>query len=248
MSLSSSALASPSPPVGYLALVRGNRDFRRVWLGEVVSLTGDWFTSIALFSMLLEFTGRGEAVGYALVARFLPSVLFGPAAGVLADRVSRRAILVTCDLLRAVVVLGFLLVRDGRDVWLIYLLVFLQTSASAFFEPAEQAAVGAVVRREEIVAANTLQGITWSAMMAFGALAGGMVTAALGVKLAFLVDSATYLVSAVLVAGARIPRAAPSARPAGLVSVLGLTDLREGLAFVRGRRDVARLILAKSGW
>jgi MFS family permease len=98
----------PAAPVSYASLLRRRPTFRRIWLGDVVSLTGDWFTTISLLSMMLELTGKGEAVAAVLVARFLPALLFGSVAGVVADRVDRRAVLVACDVLRAAVVLGFL--------------------------------------------------------------------------------------------------------------------------------------------
>ncbi len=81
-----------APSVGYLELLRRNPAFRRIWLGGVVSLMGDWFTAIALFSMTLELTGKAEALGLVLIARFIPTVLFGAMAGVVADRLPRRSV------------------------------------------------------------------------------------------------------------------------------------------------------------
>jgi MFS family permease len=109
---------------GYLDLLRRRPAYRRIWLGSVVSLAGDWFTLIALYSLLNEYTSSGEAVGLMLFLRFLPAALLGPLAGVVADRFPRRTIMMTCDLVRALVVLGFLLVRGPADVWILYGLVF----------------------------------------------------------------------------------------------------------------------------
>src|SRR4051794_39724680 len=89
-------------PVGYLELLRRNRDFRQVWLGQVISQMGDWFDTIALYSIVLRLTGSGRAVGLVLVARFLPTVFVGSLSGVIADRFSRRTIMIVSDLLRAV--------------------------------------------------------------------------------------------------------------------------------------------------
>ena len=125
-----------SPP-GYLELLARRPGYRALWLGALVSLAGDWFTLIALYALLQQYTGSGESVGLMLLTRSLPLTLFAPVAGVVADRLSRRSILVTCDLLRAVVVLGFLLVRSAEQVWLLYTLCFLQMAIAAFFEPAE---------------------------------------------------------------------------------------------------------------
>src|SRR6188474_3680823 len=95
-------------PVGYIDLLRSNRSFRQLWLGQVVSQMGDWFDTIALYTIILTLTGSGRDVGLLLVARFVPSFLFGPLAGVVADRFSRQKIMIVSDVLRAVVVLGFL--------------------------------------------------------------------------------------------------------------------------------------------
>ena len=93
--------------MGYIDLLRRNRSFRQLWLGQVVSQMGDWFNTIALYTIILKLTGSGRDVGLLLVARFVPSFLFGPISGVVADRFSRQRIMIVSDLLRAVVVLGF---------------------------------------------------------------------------------------------------------------------------------------------
>ena len=237
-----------APTVSYLALLRRQPTFRRIWLGDVVSLAGDWFTTISLFAMLLELTGKGEAVGFVLVARFLPALFFGPLAGVVADRLDRRAIMVAADVLRAVVVLGFLFIRTKEDAPLAYALTFVQLSLAAFFDPAEQAAVGSVVTREEIVSANALQGATWSAVLSVGALAGGLFAQWAGRDAAFVLNAATYLVSAGIVASARLPRQAKPPPPASLRAALGVDDLVEGLRFVTREPGVRRVICAKAGW
>lgn len=119
-------------PAGYIELLRGNRSFRQVWLGQVVSQMGDWFDTIALYTIILNLTGSGRAVGLLLVARFVPSFVFGSLSGVVADRFSRRSIMIISDLLRAVVVLGFLFVRRADQLWIVYFLTVLQLGLSTF--------------------------------------------------------------------------------------------------------------------
>src|SRR5438034_11531171 len=97
--------------VGYIELLSRNRGFRQLWLGQVVSQMGDWFDTIALYTIILSLTGSGRNVGLLMVARFVPSFVFGSISGVVADHFSRRAIMIVSDLLRAVIVLGFLVVR-----------------------------------------------------------------------------------------------------------------------------------------
>jgi predicted MFS family arabinose efflux permease len=234
---------------GYMELLRRNRDFRLLWLGQVISQLGDWFDTIALFTLVLRLTGSGRAIGLVLVARFLPSVVLGPLSGVLADRFNRRHIMIASDAIRAVVVLGFLFVRRPEHVWLIYVLTVLQLAFSAFFEPARSAAVPSVVSERELVTANSLSSVTWSAMLTLGAAVGGPVTDWFGTDAAFVIDSLTYLVSALLIFAVRLPRRPP--RPKTKLTVakaLGFTDTVEGLRYVLKRPRVLAVLLVKPAW
>jgi MFS family permease len=238
-----------SEPVGYVGLLRANRDFRMLWLGQVVSQLGDWFDTIALFTLVLKLTGSGRAVGLVLVARFLPSVVLGPLSGVLADRFNRRHIMIASDAARALVVLGFLFVRRPEHVWLVYLLTVMQLAFSAFFEPARSAALPSVVAKRDLVTANSISSVTWSAMLTLGAAVGGPVTDWFGTDAAFVTDSLTYVVSAVLVWRMRLPRRAP--RPKTRLTAakaLGVTDTLEGLRYVWHRPRVLALLLVKPAW
>src|SRR4030095_12002289 len=143
-------------PVGYIELLRNNRAFRQLWLGQVVSQMGDWFNTIALYTIILQLTGSGRDVGLLLVARFLPSFLFGPISGVIADRFSRQRIMIVSDLLRGAGVLGFLFVRRPDQLWIIYVLTVFQLGLSTFFEPAKTAAIPSIVEDPELVAANAI--------------------------------------------------------------------------------------------
>src|ERR671912_85819 len=174
--------------VGYIDLLRRNRSFRQLWLGQVVSQMGDWFNTIALYTIILKLTGSGRDVGLLLVARFIPSFLFGPIAGVIADRFSRQRIMIVSDLLRAVVVLGFLFVRRADQLWILYVLTVLQLGLSTFFEPAKTAAIPPVVEDRELVAANAISSVTWSVMLTIGAALGGIVTGWFGTDVAFILD------------------------------------------------------------
>ena len=99
-------------PVGYLALVRTNRNFRFLWIGQVVSLLGDWFDLIASAALISHLTRSGLAVGSLFVVRMLAPFLVSPLAGVLADRYNRKTLLIIADILRGFIVLGFLTVRS----------------------------------------------------------------------------------------------------------------------------------------
>lgn len=236
---------------GYVELLRRNRDFRRLWLGQVVSQMGDWFNTIALYTIVLDLTGSGRAVGLVLVARFLPSVVVGPASGVLADRFSRRSIMIISDALRAVVVLGFLLVKSAEQLWLVYALTVMQLVCSTFFEPARTAAIPSLVEPRDLVAANAISSATWSAMLTLGAAIGGLITGWVGTDAAFILDSLTYVLSAALIMTVRLPRREPQGetkRRLTLMSALGLTQTFEGMSYVKRRPRVFALLMVKPAW
>lgn len=236
-------------PVGYIELLRSNRPFRQLWLGQVVSQMGDWFDTIALYTIILNLTGSGRNVGLLLVARFVPSFVFGPLSGVLADRFSRRSIMIVSDLVRAVVVLGFLFVRRADQLWIIYVLTVLQLGFSTFFEPAKTAAIPSLVSDRELVAANAISSVTWSVMLTLGAAIGGVITGWFGTDVAFVLDALTFLLSAALIAGVRLPKRPKRVKSKLTISkALGLTETIAGARYVMHRPRVLAMLLVKPAW
>jgi MFS family permease len=223
-------------PAGYVELLRGNRGFRQLWLGQVVSQLGDWFNTIALYTIILDLTGSGRDIGLLMVARFLPSFIFGSLSGVVADRFSRRSIMIISDLLRALVVLGFLFVRRADQLWILYVLTVLQLALSTFFEPAKTAAIPSIVSDRELVSANAISSVTWSAMLTLGAAVGGIVTGWFGTNVAFVLDALTYLLSAALIASIHVPKRLPREKHKLTVDrVLGISETIEGARYVKRR-------------
>src|ERR671916_217794 len=177
------------------SLLRNVR-FLRLWIGQGASFVGDAVSMVALVVLVVEITGSASAVGGALVARLLPTVA-SPLAGVLADRVDRRVVLVASDLARAVLVLGLVF---ARDLATIYVLVFLMGLARAFFNPTVRAAFPSVVGGGDLIRANALISGTFSVSETAGPALGGLLVATVGVEAAFMLDAVTYLVSAVMLA------------------------------------------------
>ena len=105
--------------ISYGQLLRRNRDYRRLWGGQVVSQLGDWFSLITLQSLLLTLTGSASSLAALMIAQMLPLFLLSPAAGVVVDRLPRKHVMIAADLGRAGIALGFLLVRDGETAWLV---------------------------------------------------------------------------------------------------------------------------------
>ena len=125
----------------YLELLKKNQNFRNLWLATLISYTGDWFNLLASAALIANLTDSGTAISYLFLARFLPLFFLSPFTGVFADRYDRKWILIVADLLRAVTVLGFLIVYFTRQTWLLYLLTVIQFSLSALFAPTHAAVI-----------------------------------------------------------------------------------------------------------
>lgn len=196
----------------YLDLLKRNPNFRYLWWGNVVSLLGDWFNLIASAALVTELTSSGVAISYLFLVRFLPQFLFSPVAGVIADRYDRQKLMILSDVLRAVTVLGFLLIRTADQLWLFYLLTAAQFILSALFVPARAAALANVVEQKDLVTANALDSFTWSTMLALGSFLGGVIAALFGNQAAFMMDALTFVLSAWLISRIFMPkRDVPSA-------------------------------------
>lgn len=231
----------------YWKMMRRNPSYARLWLADAVSLMGDWFSLIALAVLVTRYSGgSGLAVSGLLLAQLLPAVIIGPLAGMLVDRLDRKAILIVSDLLRVVVTLGFLLVRGPGDLWIIYALTLAQFSISSAFEPARSAMMPRVVRAEDLVKANILSSVTWSAMLALGGLLGGVVAALFGATTALILNSLSFAISALLLGGLRpVDGGSFRAEPASAAEPRG--GLIDGLRYLWRRPSTAALLMLKAG-
>ena len=233
----------------YLALLRTNRNFRLLYIGQTISQLGDWFNTVAVYALLLDVTGSATAVAWMLIVQMLPIALVGPVAGVVVDRLNRRRIMMAADVLRGCLILGLLFVRRADQIWIAYVVTAFAVAAQAFFEPARTATIPNVTSPAELLPANALSSATWSAMLAIGASLGGLVSALFGRNLAFVINALSFFVSALFIASTRYD-ATPPPRPAlrGLVELTGLRDLVDGFRYIRRHSHVASLMLVKAGW
>jgi MFS family permease len=226
----------------YFPFLQLRPKFRSLWLAQVISLTGDWFNTIASVIIVNRYAASGLAVGGLFIARALPPFVLGPLAGVVADRFDRRKVLILSDVLRAGIVLCFLLVDRPERLWLLYVLTVLQFSVSAFFEPARAALVPALVENEELIAANTISSITWSAMLTLGGAIGGLTASLFGVRVSLVVDAASFLASAALVLSIRGQFHAEAVH--ALES--SWQNFVDGLNYVRNNYDIGLVTLVKA--
>jgi len=232
----------------YVRLVRENCNFRRLWLAQIVSEIGDWFYTLAIYSLLLQLTGHASSVALALVLQVLPQTFVGPTAGVVNDRISRKRVMITADLVRAVIVLSMLLVRSKAMVWLVYPLLLLETTMAAFFEPARSSVIPNITSREDVIIANTLGSTTWSMNLVLGATLGGIVAALLGRDAVFILNALSFLVSAALLTGMKFAEPhADAASPLRLGELFDYSPILEGIRYVRSQPTLLATVFAKAG-
>jgi len=232
----------------YFSLLRSNRNFRRLWLAQLISEMGDWFYSLAVYDLLLARTHRGSAVGWAIIIQTLPWFLMTPLAGYVTDRFPRRRLMIAADIFRGFIVLGMLLSLVSADVRLIYLLLGVEVIFASLFEPARSAILPNVVSGDEVLPANALSSSTWAVALAVGAALGGAVTALLGRNVAFIADSVSFFASAFLILRIHVhePHVATMHKVAQSVSQ-ATASVREGLAYLWTNGKVLTLVLAKAG-
>jgi MFS family permease len=242
-------LAAPSISLAsYLRLVRGNRNFRRLWLAQIVSEIGDWFYTLSIYTLLLQLTGHASSVALALVLQVLPQTFIGPAAGVVNDRLRRKHVMIAADLVRFGVVLAMLLVRSRSMVWLVYPLLLAETIMAAFFEPARSSVIPNIADRGEVLIANTLSSATWSVNLLIGASVGGVVAAFFGRDAVFILNALSFLASAVLIGGMHFAEPhAESAAPLRPRDLVDFSPVLEGIRYIRNHRTLLPTVFAKAG-
>lgn len=239
--------------MGVVELLRTIRSFRHLWLSQVVSELGDWFQFVAIATMFPTRDGGATVIAGLIIGRHVVATLMSPIAGACADRYNRGRVMIAADLARVVIALGFLLVRGPADLVLVVVLSLLLEGFSMLFEPARGAAIPQIVPASGLYAANALGGATWSAMLAIGAMAGGATAALVGVKSAFVLNAASFALSAVFVALAKVPDLPNDERTSRSTSEQGASSRRktggilEGIRFLRDHPAQRSLLTLKAG-
>ncbi len=223
-------------------------DFRRIWAAQAISDLGDGMTSLALLLVVTLLTGSTAALAVMAISLAVPAIVVGPVAGVFVDRWDRRRVMLASDLIRAAVVLGFIVVRSADMVWILFLLAVVHATVGTFFTPARMAFVPRIVPAEGLLAANSLSQATRITANVTGGMAAGVFVGTFGTAWpAFTIDALTFVASFLLVLRVRRSARAEQGEASG-VDAAGesqaqrsspqprrgaLDDLREGLGVVR---------------
>jgi MFS family permease len=235
----------------FLQLLRQNRNYRYTWMGQVVSEIGDQFNNIAVFALAMTLTRSGLVVTGVMLARAVPAVTVGPLAGVLLDRFDRKQIMITSDLVRAVVALGFILALSHQASWLLYLFSALLMVASPFFTAGRSAILPTIANAEEIHTANSLTQTTQWTTLTVGTFLGATVVA-IGYKWAFVFNALSFVFSAWAIWHLRAPKGQGFRSERQDLTEADVVrpwhEYREGLRYMRSVPLVLAIALLAVGW
>jgi MFS family permease len=234
--------------VGTFPLLLNNRNYRYTWIGQVVSEIGDYFNNIAVFALVMEKGGSGMVVSGVMLARAIPAVLAGPVAGVLLDRMDRKQIMIASDLIRCVVALAFVLTIDQPRPWLLYLLSGLLMFASPFFTSGRAAILPTIASTEELHAANSLTQTTQWATLTIGTMLAGFSAAHLGYAWAFIINSLSFLFSALAIWRLRADKGFRPQRAHHAPVVRPWHEYREGLDYMLSVPLMIGIGMISVGW
>lgn len=196
------------------------RDFALVWLAGLVSLTGDWMFNVALPIYVYILTKSVFVLSVTAILSLLPRMVLAPLAGVFADSMSRKRLMIVSDVLLALTLAPLLLVHRSDQVWIVYIVSFVSGCLEQFFAPAESALLPSLVPEDLLVTANALGGVNSNTARLVGPALGGLVMAWVGLPGVVIGDGASFLIAAAMIALISVSgRAAPAAAGAhGAVS------------------------------
>jgi MFS family permease len=229
-------------------LFRRNANYRRLWMGQVVSEVGDHFNNIAVFSLVLDNTQSGLIVSGVMLARAIPAVIAAPIAGVVLDRFNRKKVMIWSDVIRFVVALLFILTVDKKDPWLLYVLSGLLMFASPFFTSGRSALLPAITTPQELHTANSLTQTTAWATLTIGAFAGGLSVHQLGYVAAFVLNALSFLFSTWAIWGIQAPAEALHGKMRAHRDTKPWHEYVEGLRYMRANPLILTIALTGVGW
>ena len=232
-------------------LLRRNRNYRRMWISQVVSEVGDNFNTIAVFSLVLENTRSGAVVSGVMLARAVAMITAGPLAGVILDRLDRKHVLIASTAARAVVAACFVFTVDRTELWPIYVLSGLLMFVSPFFNSGRTAILPTIASPEELHTANALTQTTRYATVTVGTMLGGLSTTALGYESAFLLNAASLLFSAWMISRLRLTRGSFRAERKALTEAdvaRPWHEYKAGLRYLKSVPLMLAICLVHVGW
>lgn len=183
-----------------LLILKQEKEYSRLFYAGLINGIGDRFSQVAVLGLLLSITGSGLAVGITFAVRLIPFLIFGPLGGMLADRFSKKAIMILTDVVRIFFALSLVLVNDVSEVWIIYVSSFLLSAGEALYAPARMSAIPQIVQSRSLLTVNGLEKAMVGFVLICGSITGGIISATLGSQTTFILNALSFLASALLLA------------------------------------------------
>jgi len=233
---------------GYIELLRSNRPFRRLFAGEMVMFTGDWFSVIAMFLLAGQATDNSPlAIAGVLVVRSFTFAPLEPVTGMLADRYSRKGLMLAANIISFLVLAVVLTMEVLDHLYFVYMLAMALVVGRAIYDPAVTSYLPNICSEEELLTANALVSGAWSASMGIGAGIGGLTISKYGVETGMWIDSVTFLFAAMVIS--TLPQGGPDSSERKSASPLAmLREIVAGWRHILSRPPIRRVVLAKGMW
>jgi MFS family permease len=181
------------------------KDYQKLFWSGTINGLGNRFSQVAIFTLLYQVTGSGMAIGIVLAIRMVPFLLFGPIGGMLADRFSKKTILIILDILRIPFVIALLTVEGAADIWLVYVSAFFLAVGEAIYVPTRMSSIPAIVKQDRLVHVNAIEQLMIGMILVVGSSSGGLISYIFGLHIPFLLNAATFLISTMILLRINIP-------------------------------------------
>ena len=232
---------------GYIEFFSSNPRYRRLWAASVISLLGEWFNTIALFLLILHYSGSEFLLGILFAVRMLLFGISQPINGLLADRFNRKSLMFWSNIFQIGFALMFLFVDGEEDMWWLIAVSGLMMLLHGVYVTAERAAVPNIVDEEDLITANAIGSASWSTALCLGAMLGGIVVSQWGTDAAFIIDSFTFLISALLLIPLKIDQTVDESMKGPLFGT-AFKNIKIGWNRIYQDKALLRIIFAKSSW
>ena len=232
---------------GYISFFRRNAKFRRFWFASVISWIGEWFNTIALFFLILEYSGSEFLLGALFSVRMALFALSQPIVGILADRFNRKKLMIFSNVLQVGLALSFILVDGEEDMWWLITISGIMMLLHGFYVTAERAALPNIVDEEDLLTANAIDSASWSASLCIGAMLGGVVVSKWNTDVAFVLDSLTFIIGALILLPMKIPQTIDDSLKGPIFST-AFQNIKTGWDRIKSDPRLLRLVFAKSSW
>ena len=234
--------------VSYFSLLKENAKYRTFWSASVISMFGEWFNTIALFVLILEFSDSEFLLGLLFTIRMIAFAIFQPFIGIFADRYSRKTLMLISNLIQIPMACGFMLVESADDLWWMIALSGLMMISHSLFMTSERAALPNIVSEDELATANALDAASWSTALCFGALIGGLIVDYYGVNLAFILNALTFVIAFLILLRIDIPQDFNTENTSSNIFKQVYVDMKTGLSRITSDKKLLRIVFAKASW